>query len=103
MRTFDLAGYSVIAKDGNSVLMATDHSESAVVIRFDKILLSSEEHKVDFKGERSHKIFKTDYRWAVRWADSHKGGWNNFGTIRTKYLMQAVRRICKMHAGGHNE
>lgn len=100
MRTFDLNGYRVVGKDGSSVLLATDHSESAVVIHFDRITVSRpDEHKIDAKGDRSHKIFKTDYRWSVRWADSTKGGWNNFGTIRSKYLMQAVRRICKMHAG----
>lgn len=86
-------GYKVQASEPCNVILAQQGASSAVHIKVEPIV---SRHGVERHGVE--KVLDTKVFWTIRWADTVKGGWNDFGVVKGKHILSAVRRICKMHA-----
>lgn len=94
----NINGYTVQASEPCNVIMAQRGAASAVHIKIEPVY-SREVYNTTCRGKPIQKIIRHNIFWTVRWADTIKGGWNDFGVIKGKQIVKAVKRICKMHAG----
>lgn len=94
----NINGYTVQASEPCNVIMAQRGAASAVHIKIEPVY-SREVYNTTCCGKPIQKIIRHNIFWTVRWADTIKGGWNDFGVIKGKQIVKAVKRICKMHAG----